>query len=170
VRCWRAACARPQETHCQLRKVVLHHWFSETCPSAALERFRRVYDHGTRYSGPLFAASASMNRSPMASNRLHDTPCARQCRGGNRIKRRLRGRPLSPGPLNPQWSIVINPRRKAFDAPSGVAARSGTALSPLQWILVRCSAYTSFVFPCCLACAFIRAVRITCAKPSSDTA
>jgi ribonuclease P protein component len=36
----------------------------------------------------------------------------------NRIKRRLREAVRSHlDRLSPQWSIVINPRRKAFDAP-----------------------------------------------------
>ena len=36
----------------------------------------------------------------------------------NRIKRRVREAVrLHLDRLNPQWSIVINPRRKAFDAP-----------------------------------------------------
>jgi ribonuclease P protein component len=36
----------------------------------------------------------------------------------NRIKRRVREAVrLHLGCLKPQWSIVINPRRKAFDAP-----------------------------------------------------
>ncbi len=36
----------------------------------------------------------------------------------NRIKRRLREAVRSQlDQLSPQWSIVINPRRKAFDAP-----------------------------------------------------
>jgi ribonuclease P protein component len=36
----------------------------------------------------------------------------------NRIKRRLREAVrFQLDRLNPQWSIVINPRRKAFDAP-----------------------------------------------------
>jgi len=36
----------------------------------------------------------------------------------NRIKRRVREAVRSAlDRLNPQWSIVINPRRKAFDAP-----------------------------------------------------
>jgi ribonuclease P protein component len=42
----------------------------------------------------------------------------------NRIKRRFREavRSCLDG-LNPQWSIVINPRRKAFDAPMGELQR-----------------------------------------------
>jgi len=56
--------------------------------------------------------------------------------------------------------------------PPGVAARSGTALSPLQWILVRVLRVYKFCVSPLLpsACRFIRAVRITCAKPSSDMA
>jgi ribonuclease P protein component len=38
---------------------------------------------------------------------------------GNRIKRRVREAVrLHLDRLNPQWSIVINPRRKALDAPT----------------------------------------------------
>ena len=45
----------------------------------------------------------------------------------NRIRRRVREAVrLYLDRLNPQWSIVINPRRKAFDAPMrGAPARSG---------------------------------------------
>jgi len=81
--------------------------------------FRRVYDEGSRYAGPFFAAF-----------------CVREPEGGgphigftvpralgkavvrNRIRRRVREAVrVQLDQLNPQWSIVINPRRKAFDAP-----------------------------------------------------
>jgi len=42
----------------------------------------------------------------------------------NRIKRRFREAVrFALDRLNPQWSIVINPRRKAFDAPQAELQR-----------------------------------------------
>jgi ribonuclease P protein component len=52
----------------------------------------------------------------------------------NRIKRRVREAfRLHLDSLNPQWSIVINPRRKAFDAPLPELERE------VERLLVRCN-------------------------------
>jgi ribonuclease P protein component len=52
----------------------------------------------------------------------------------NRIKRRLREAVrLHLGQLSPQWSIVINPRRKAFDAPVAELHRE------VERLFLRCS-------------------------------
>ena len=52
----------------------------------------------------------------------------------NRIKRRVREAVrLRLDCLNPQWSIVINPRRKAFDAPLAELERE------VERLLVRCN-------------------------------
>jgi ribonuclease P protein component len=86
--------------------------------------FRKVYDHGTRISGPLFAAFC-LARPGGASS---DDSLARlgltvpKAIGGsverNRIKRRLREAfRLHRGELNPRWDIVLNPRRTALTAP-----------------------------------------------------
>ena len=60
----------------------------------------------------------------------------------NRIRRRVREAVrFHLDRLNPQWSIVINPRRKAFDAPMPELRREvEKSLSPLQWIIIRGSA------------------------------
>jgi ribonuclease P protein component len=53
----------------------------------------------------------------------------------NRIKRRLREAVrLHLDQLSPQWTIVINPRRKAFDAPMAELHRE------VQRLFERCSA------------------------------
>ena len=81
--------------------------------------FRRVYDEGTRHTGPLFAAfclrepSADGPRIGFTVPRAIGKAVVR-----NRIRRRVREAVrFYLDRLNPQWSIVINPRRKAFDAP-----------------------------------------------------
>ena len=52
----------------------------------------------------------------------------------NRIKRRVREAVrLHLDELSPQWSIVINPRRKAFDAPVPELHRE------IQRLFLRCS-------------------------------
>ena len=81
--------------------------------------FRKVYDHGTRVSGPLFAAFC-LAREGGARARLGLT--IPRALGGsvvrNRIKRRLREAfRLHRTALNPKWDIVINPRRTALAAP-----------------------------------------------------
>ena len=80
--------------------------------------FRRVYDEGSRFSGSLFAAFC-LREPDGAGPRIGFT--APRALGKavvrNRIKRRVRDAVrLELDRLNPQWSIVINPRRKALDA------------------------------------------------------
>ena len=78
-----------------------------------------MYDTGSRFSGPLFAAfcvretEASGPRIGFTVPRALGKAVAR-----NRIKRRVREAVrLHLEQLSPQWSIVINPRRKAMEAP-----------------------------------------------------
>lgn len=80
--------------------------------------FRKVYDEGSRFSGPLFAAfclrgaEASGPRIGFTLPRAVGKAVAR-----NRIRRRVREAVrLQLERLNPQWSIVINPRRKTLEA------------------------------------------------------
>ena len=92
--------------------------------------FRRVYDQGTRYTCPLFAAFSL----PEAPERQADgsVGAIREIAGPrigfttpkglgkavvrNRIKRRVREAVrLELASLSPEWSIVFNPRRKAQD-------------------------------------------------------
>jgi ribonuclease P protein component len=84
--------------------------------------FRKVYDHGTRVSGPLFAAFclARPDETSNCAPRLGLT--VPRAIGGsvvrNRIKRRMREAfRLHRTELNPKWDIVINPRRTALAAP-----------------------------------------------------
>jgi ribonuclease P protein component len=81
--------------------------------------FRRVYDQGARHASPLFAAFCVRESEPGGSRIGFTVPRALgNAVVRNRFKRRFREavRSCLDG-LNPQWSIVINPRRKAFDAP-----------------------------------------------------
>ncbi len=82
--------------------------------------FRRVYDGGVRYSGPLFAAFCMREEQPDGPRIGFTTPRALgKAVARNRIKRRVREAVrLLLDRLNPQWSIVINPRRRALDAPA----------------------------------------------------
>ena len=91
-------------------------------PSGALRTadFRKVYDHGKRVSGPLFAAFCLARDNQGSAPRLGLT--VPRAIGGsvdrNRIKRRLREAfRLHRSELNPKWDIVINPRRTALAAP-----------------------------------------------------
>lgn len=81
--------------------------------------FRRIYDEGRKFTGPYFAAFC-VREPESAGPRIGFT--APRALGKavvrNRIKRRVR-EALRPrlDQLNPQWSIVINPRRKVLEAP-----------------------------------------------------
>jgi len=81
--------------------------------------FRRVYDQGARHSSPLFAAFCVREPEPGGPRIGFTVPRALgKAVVRNRIKRRFREavRSCLDGLTSP-WSIVINPRRKAFDAP-----------------------------------------------------
>ena len=82
--------------------------------------FRRVYDHGARYSGPYFTAfyarlDAGRDDGPkigFTAPRALGRAVVR-----NRIKRRVREAVrLRLDRLSPQWEIVFNPRRQAMDS------------------------------------------------------
>jgi ribonuclease P protein component len=83
--------------------------------------FRKVYDHGKRVSGPLFAAFCLARPEDQSSGPRLGLTVPRAIGGSvvrNRIKRRMREAfRLHRADLNPQWDIVINPRRTAFAAP-----------------------------------------------------
>ena len=81
--------------------------------------FRKVYDHGAKFSGPLFSAFCLRNNGEEGV-RVGFT-CPRALGGAvvrNRIKRRVREvvrqRLEQPGA---GWEIVINPRLRALTAP-----------------------------------------------------
>ncbi len=86
--------------------------------------FRRVYDHGSRYSGPFFAAFYARVPSdgrPTGSGPKVGFTVPRSLGGAvvrNRIRRRVREAVrLRLDQLSPQWEIVFNPRRAAMDSP-----------------------------------------------------
>jgi ribonuclease P protein component len=81
--------------------------------------FRRVYDHGDRRASSLFAAFCLREPEPIGPRVGITTPRALgKAVARNRIKRRIREAVRSQiGRLSPEWSIVINPRRKALEAP-----------------------------------------------------
>jgi ribonuclease P protein component len=97
--------------------------------------FRRVYDTGSRFSGPLFAAFCVREPQAGGPHIGFTTPRALgKAVVRNRIRRRVREAVrLHLDQLSPQWSIVINPRRKAFDAPIADLYRE------VQRLFLRCS-------------------------------
>jgi ribonuclease P protein component len=80
-----------------------------------------VYDHGKRVSGPLFAAFCLARSDGQSPGPRLGLTVPRAIGGSvvrNRIKRRLREAfRLHRTELNPQWDIVLNPRRTALAAP-----------------------------------------------------
>jgi ribonuclease P protein component len=85
-----------------------------------------VYDHGKRISGPLFAAFCLAREGDRSDEGGDCAPrlglTVPRAIGGsvvrNRIKRRMREAfRLHREKLNPEWDIVINPRRTALAAP-----------------------------------------------------
>jgi ribonuclease P protein component len=78
-----------------------------------------VYDGGKKFTCPYFAAFCAADPTIDGPRVGFTTPRALgNAVVRNRIRRRVREavRPRI-GELNSQWSIVINPRRKALDAP-----------------------------------------------------
>jgi ribonuclease P protein component len=81
--------------------------------------FRRIYDRGRKFTCPLFAAFCEQEAGLAGPRIGFTTPRALgNSVARNRIKRRMREAVrLRLDHLNPQWSIVINPRRKTLEAP-----------------------------------------------------
>ena len=81
--------------------------------------FRRVYDHGAKFSGPLFSAFCLRNNGE-ASVKIGFT-CPRALGGAvvrNRIKRRVREAARKyMDRIGAGWEIVINPRQRAMTVP-----------------------------------------------------
>jgi len=81
--------------------------------------FRRVYNEGARFAGPFFAAFCLRELAATGPRIGFTVPRALgKAVLRNRIKRRVREAVrFHLKELSPQWSIVINPRRKALEAP-----------------------------------------------------
>ena len=80
--------------------------------------FRRVYQEGSRFVGPLFAAFYRRSDSGKPVRVGYTTPKAiGKAVARNRIKRRLREAVRVELPsAGPGWDIVFNPRRAVLDA------------------------------------------------------
>jgi len=78
-----------------------------------------VYDQGSRFNGPLFSAFCVREPQPDGPHIGFTTPRALgKAVSRNRIRRRVREAVRGQlHRLNPHWTIVINPRRKALEAP-----------------------------------------------------
>jgi ribonuclease P protein component len=84
--------------------------------------FRKVYDHGIRVSGPLFAAFCLARENQEAGRGVRLGLTVPRAIGGavarNRIKRRLREAfRRHRSEFGERWDIVVNPRRAALAAP-----------------------------------------------------
>ncbi|MGO4882995.1 MAG: ribonuclease P protein component [Bryobacteraceae bacterium] len=81
--------------------------------------FRSVYDKGSRFSSPFFAAFCVREPSGGGPKIGFTTPRALgKAVVRNRIRRRVREAVrLHLEQLSPEWRIVFNPRRKAMEAP-----------------------------------------------------
>ena len=97
--------------------------------------FRRVYDQGSKHSGPLFAAFCVREAQPDGPRIGFTVPRALgKATVRNRIRRRVREAVRCQlDRLNPQWSIVINPRRKALNAPMAELTRE------VERLILRCN-------------------------------
>src|SRR5262249_37528634 len=97
--------------------------------------FRRVYDEGVRHAGASFTAYCRREPEPNGPRIGFTVPRALgKAVVRNRIKRRMREAVrVNLDQLSPQWSIVIHPRRKAFDAPLAEIRRE------VEGLFQRCS-------------------------------
>jgi len=97
-----------------------HYDFPKSVRLLRSKDFRRVYDLGTRFSGPMFAAFC-LRAAPEDGSRIGFTvPRALgKAVARNRIKRRMREAVrMRLDRLNSSWSIVINPRSRSLEAPA----------------------------------------------------
>jgi len=95
------------------------HGFPKRVRLLRSQDFRRVYNKGTRFAGPFFAAFCLRESAGSGPRVGFTVPRALgKAVVRNRIKRRVREAVrFHLNQLSPEWSIVINPRRKALDAP-----------------------------------------------------
>jgi ribonuclease P protein component len=90
--------------------------FPKSCRLLRPVDFRSVYENGTRYTCPFFAAFKL--RDAEAGPRVGFTTPKGLGKAvvRNRIRRRMREAVrLELSQLSPEWLIVFNPRRKALD-------------------------------------------------------
>jgi ribonuclease P protein component len=100
--------------------------------------FRRVYERGARYSGPLFAAFYARPAAETGAGGPKVGFTAPRSLGRavvrNRIKRRVREAVrLRLDQLSPEWEIVFNPRRAALDSPFSELTRE------VEKLFLRCN-------------------------------
>ena len=81
--------------------------------------FRTVYDTGTRFANPFFAAFCLCQPDQAGPNIGFTVPKAiGNAVVRNRVRRRFREAvSLRLAQLTPRWSVVINPRRAAIECP-----------------------------------------------------
>ncbi len=120
----------PQEADCQLGEVVRitsdstadtpsgesKSGFPKSVRLLRSSDFRKVYDHGTRYTCPLFAAFCLADPEGERALGFTTPKALGKAVKRNRIRRRVReAARLELASLNSGWSIVFNPRRKVLD-------------------------------------------------------
>ncbi len=125
----------PQEADCQLGEVgqiakackadpphptAPESGFPKSVRLLRSSDFRKVYDKGTRYSCPLFAAFCLADRERGNGDERHLGFTTPKALGNavrrNRIRRRMReAARLELASLSGGWCIVFNPRRKVLD-------------------------------------------------------
>jgi ribonuclease P protein component len=121
----------PQEADCQLGEVVrITNDSTPDSPSSdestsgfpksvrllRSSDFRKVYDHGTRYTCPLFAAFCLADPAGGRAVGFTTPKALGKAVRRNRIRRRTReAARLELASLSAGWSIVFNPRRKVLD-------------------------------------------------------
>jgi ribonuclease P protein component len=95
------------------------HGFPKRVRLLRSQDFRRVYNGGARFAGPFFVAFCLFEPAVCGPRVGFTVPRALgKAVVRNRIKRRVREAVrFHLNQLSPEWSIVINPRRTALDAP-----------------------------------------------------
>ena len=104
--------------------------------------FRKVYDNGTRYTCPHFAAFCLAGPPESGTHIGFTTPRALgKAVVRNRLRRRVReATRLELSGLSGEWSIVINPRRRALDC------TLGELQAEVKRLFIRCTANSQPAF------------------------
>lgn len=115
--------------------------FPRTARILKRAEFRQIYENGFRVSSPLFAAFcfARPATEPQTGPRLGLTVprAVGKAVERNRIKRRLREAfRLHRHEIEPQWDVVLNPRRSMLDASFAEVERA------LRKVIARCKSTT----------------------------